>query len=72
MIEVNNFNDGIIIVMLVDVEKMIFEGKVDESEVGKIIENLFLEIIVGVIENVIFDVVLDYIVFKGVSENGVI
>ena len=51
---------------------MIFEGKVDESEVGKITENLPLEITVGAIENKKFDAVLDYIAPKGVAENGAI
>jgi len=72
VIESNNFNDGTTIAVLADVNKMIFEGKVDESEVGKIRENLPLEITVGAIENKTFDAVLDYIAPKGVSENGAI
>jgi HlyD family secretion protein len=72
VIEANNFNDGTTIATLADVEQMIFEGKVDESEVGKITENLPLEITVGAIENATFDAVLDYIAPKGVSENGAI
>ena len=72
VIESNNFNDGTTIATLADVDKMIFEGKVDESEVGKITENLPLEITVGAIENKKFDAVLDYIAPKGVSENGAI
>jgi HlyD family secretion protein len=72
VIEANNFNDGTTIAALADVGKMIFEGKVDESEVGKIKENLPLEITVGAIENATFDAVLDYIAPKGVSENGAI
>tara|TARA_R110002072_G_scaffold6924_2_gene38886 strand:- start:422 stop:889 length:468 start_codon:yes stop_codon:yes gene_type:complete len=51
---------------------MIFEGKVDESEVGKIKEDLPLEITVGAIENKKFDAILDYIAPKGVDENGAI
>lgn len=72
VIESNNFNDGTTIATLADVNKMIFEGKVDESEVGKIKEDLPLEITVGAIENKTFDAVLDYIAPKGVSENGAI
>ena len=72
VIEANNFNDGTTIATLADVEKMIFEGKVDESEVGKISENLPLKITVGAIENATFDAVLDYIAPKGVNENGAI
>jgi len=72
VIESNNFNDGTTIATIADVDKMIFEGKVDESEVGKITENLPLEITVGAIENKTFDAVLDYIAPRGVSENGAI
>ena len=72
VIESNNFNEGTTIAAIADVEKMIFEGKVDESEVGKIKENLPLEITVGAIENLKFDAVLDYIAPKGKEENGAI
>ena len=72
VIESNNFNEGTTIAAVADVEKMIFEGKVDESEVGKIKENLPLEITVGAIENRVFDAVLDYIAPKGNAENGAI
>lgn len=72
VIESNNFNEGTTIAAIADVDKMIFEGKVDESEVGKITENLPLEITVGAIENKVFDAVLDYIAPKGKEENGAI
>ncbi|TXN37053.1 efflux RND transporter periplasmic adaptor subunit [Flagellimonas hymeniacidonis] len=72
VIESNNFNEGTTIAAIADVEKMIFEGKVDESEVGKIKEDLPLEITVGAIEDKVFDAVLDYIAPKGKEENGAI
>ncbi|WP_109301466.1 efflux RND transporter periplasmic adaptor subunit [Aquimarina sp. AU474] len=72
VIEANNFNDGTTIATVADVGEMIFEGKVDESEVGKIKENLPLEITVGAIENKKFDAILDYIAPKGKEENGAI
>lgn len=72
VIEANNFNDGTTIATLADVDNMIFEGTVDESEVGKIEENLPLEITVGAIEDIKFDAVLDYIAPKGKEENGAI
>ena len=68
----NNFNEGTTIAALADVNRMIFEGKVDESEVGKIKEGYPLEITVGAIEGVTFDAVLDYIAPKGKLENGAI
>ncbi|WP_031426357.1 efflux RND transporter periplasmic adaptor subunit [Flavimarina sp. Hel_I_48] len=72
VIEANNFNDGTTIASLANVNNMIFEGKVDESEVGKIKEDLPLEITVGAIENKKFDAVLNYIAPKGIAENGAI
>lgn len=72
VIESNNFNEGTTIAAIADVDKMIFEGKVDESEVGKIREDLPLEITVGALEEKVFDAVLDYIAPKGKAENGAI
>lgn len=70
VIEANNFNEGTTIASLADVSNMIFEGKLDEAEVGKIRLGLPLEITVGAIENKKFNAVLDYIAPKGVNENG--
>lgn len=72
VIESNNFNEGTTIASIADVTKMIFEGKVDESEVGKLKVNLPLEITVGAIDNKTFDAILDYIAPKGNAENGAI
>jgi HlyD family secretion protein len=72
VIESNNFNEGTSIAVLADVNKLIFEGKVDESEIDKIKEGLPLEITVGAIENKVFDAVLDYIAPKGKLENGAV
>ena len=72
VIQSNNFNEGTTIAALADVNRMIFEGKVDESEVGKIKEGYPLEITVGAIEDATFDAVLDYIAPKGKLENGAI
>ncbi len=72
VIEANNFNEGTTIATIANVNEMIFEGKVDESEVGKIQEGLPLEITVGAIEDIVFDAVLDYIAPQGVEENGAV
>lgn len=72
VIESNNFNEGTTIASVADVGKMIFVGKVDESEVGKIKVNLPIEITVGAIENKKFDAILTDIAPKGKTENGAI
>lgn len=72
VIESNNFNEGTTIASVADVGRMIFVGKIDESEVGKIKINLPIEITVGAIENKKFDAVLTDIAPKGIVENGAI
>jgi HlyD family secretion protein len=72
VIESNNFNEGTTIASVADVGRMIFVGKIDESEVGKIKEKLPIEITIGAIENKKFDAILQYIAPKGVKENGAI
>jgi HlyD family secretion protein len=52
--------------------EMVFEGKIDETEVGKISEGMPLILQIGAIEEARFDAVLEHISPKGVEENGAI
>jgi HlyD family secretion protein len=72
VIESNTFNEGTTIATVADMGEMIFEGKVDESEVGKIKQGMDLILTIGAIENEKFDAILEYIAPKGVKENGAI
>jgi HlyD family secretion protein len=72
VIESNTFNDGTTVAIVADMGEMIFEGKVDESEVGKIKEGMDLILTVGAINDVSFHAVLENISPKGVVENGAI
>lgn len=72
VIESNTFNEGTSIAQVADMGKMIFEGKVDESEVGKIKEGMDLLIKIGAIDNQQFNAKLKYISPKGVNETGAI
>lgn len=72
VIETNNFNEGTTIAVLADINNMIFEGKVDESEVGKIKENMDIEITIGALPDLKYNATLDFIAPKGISENGAI
>jgi len=72
VIEANTFNAGTTIATVADMAQMIFKGKVDESEVGKIREGMPLLLTVGAIEAQTFDATLEYISPKGVEENGAI
>lgn len=72
VIESNNFNDGTTVATIADMNDLVFEGKIDESEVGKIKEGMEISLSVGAIENKTFDATLEYIAPKGVEENGAI
>jgi len=70
--ETNNFNPGTTIALVADMNDMIFQGKVDESEVGKIATGMDLEIVVGAIEKEKVVGHLEYIAPKGVAVEGAI
>jgi len=72
VIETNNFNAGTTIASVADVGDMIFQGKLDETEVGKIVPGMELLLTVGAIENDTFSAILKYIAPKGVLENGAV
>jgi len=72
VIEANNFNAGTTIASIADIGDMIFQGKVDETEVGKIKPGMNLLLTVGAIENDTFHATLKYISPKGVVENGAV
>lgn len=72
VIEANTFNDGTTIATVADMTEMIFEGKVDESEVGKLREGMELLLTVGAVEKEQFRATLEYIAPKGVEEDGAI
>lgn len=72
VIESNTFNEGTTIASVADMGEMIFEGKVDESEVGKLNTSMNLVLTVGAIEKESFKAKLEYISPKGITENGAI
>ncbi|WP_420602781.1 efflux RND transporter periplasmic adaptor subunit [Flagellimonas sp.] len=72
VIQSNNFNDGTTIASIADLGKMIFEGKVDEGEVGKLELGMPLKISLGAIEDKEFDANLKFIAPKGIEESGAV
>ena len=72
VIQSNNFNAGTTIASIADMSKMILEGKVDESEVSKLIEGTVIEISIGAIEGVKFPAKLNFIAPKGTEEGGAV
>lgn len=72
VIQSNNFNDGTTIATIADMNKMIFEGEVDEAEVGKLHVGMPLEISMGALEEQKFEAKLKFIAPKGVEEEGAV
>lgn len=72
VIESNNFNAGTTIASVADMGEMIFEGNIDESEVGKISEGMPLILTIGALEDVTFEAVLEHISPKGAEINGAV
>lgn len=72
VIESNTFNAGTSIATIADLGKMIFEGKVDEAEVGKLKPNSELKVSLGAIEDKEFDAKLTFVAPKGVEESGAV
>ena len=72
VIESNNFNAGTTIAFIADMSKMIFEGKVDEAEVGKIKKDIDLDITLGAINDKKFPAKLNFIAPKGTETNGAV
>ena len=72
VIERNNFNEGTSIAAVADMQSLIFEGKVDESDVGKLKEGMPIELTIGAIEDKKFDAALEFISPQGVEEEGTV
>jgi len=72
VIQSNNFNDGTTIATIADLGKMIFEGKVDEGEVGKLKIGSPLKINLGAVEGMELDAKLRFIAPKGIEETGAV
>jgi HlyD family secretion protein len=72
IVESSTFQSGTTVATLADMNDMIFEGLVDESEVGKLREGMELLLNVGALQGEPFKATLEYIAPKGVSDQGAI
>ncbi|WP_300699755.1 efflux RND transporter periplasmic adaptor subunit [Bacteroides sp.] len=66
----NTFNDGTTIATVANMNDLIFRGKIDETEVGRVHEGMPVKLTIGALQNLSFNAVLEYISPKGVEENG--
>ncbi|MBU86621.1 MAG: efflux transporter periplasmic adaptor subunit [Flavobacteriaceae bacterium] len=72
VIQANSFNSGTPIATIADLNKMIFEGQVDEGEVGKLFIDMPLVVTLGAIEDKEYDAKLRLIAPKGTEIAGAI
>ena len=72
VIQSNNFNAGTTIATIADMSLMIFEGKLDEAEVGKVQEGKEIKVILGAIRDKEFPAKLTFVAPKGIEENGAV
>ena len=72
VIETNTFNEGTTIAFVANMQDMIFRGKVDESDVGKITKGMDLNLNIGALDEESIMAILEYISPKGVLEDGAI
>lgn len=70
VIAANNFNPGTTVATIADMKDMIFEGRVDESEVAKVKEGMKLTIKIGALDKDQFEGKLEYIAPKGKEIDG--
>jgi HlyD family secretion protein len=72
ILESSTFQSGTSLATLADMNDMIFEGLVDESEVGKLKQGMELVLNVGALQGKPFKATLEYIAPKGVTDQGTI
>jgi HlyD family secretion protein len=72
VIETNNFNEGTNIASVADMQDMIFQGYVDETEVGKLEQDMKVSISIGALTARKFEGRLEYIAPKGTNRDGTI
>lgn len=72
VIAANNFNAGTSVAIIADLNKMIFEGKVDEAEVGALQIGQDIKVSMAAIPNKEFEAKLKFVAPKGTEEGGAV
>ncbi|MBO6077516.1 MAG: efflux RND transporter periplasmic adaptor subunit [Bacteroidaceae bacterium] len=70
VIQANTLNDGTTVATVANMSDLIFEGQIDETEVGSLSEGMPLTITIGALRDYTFDANLEYISPKAVESNG--
>ena len=70
VINSNSFNDGTTIATVADMDDLIFDGNIDETEVGRLSTGMPVRITVGALQEVSLDATLEYIAPKATEVSG--
>lgn len=66
----NTFNDGTTIASVADMNDLVFRGKIDETEVGRMFVGMPIKLTLGALQDFSFEATLEYISPKAAEENG--
>ncbi len=72
VIEANSFNPGTTVAIIADIQKMIFEGQVDEAEAGKLSVGMPIKITIGALPDEELSGTLTFISPQGTEVNGAV
>lgn len=70
VIQANTMNDGTTIATVADMSDLIFEGKIDETEVDLLTEGMEVQITIGAISNGYLDATIEKIAPLATDDNG--
>lgn len=70
VIQANTMNDGTTVATVADMSDLIFEGSIDETEVGSLVEGMPMIITIGALPSYRSNAILEYVSPKAVENNG--
>lgn len=72
VIHANSMNEGTTVATVADMSDIIFRGRIDETEVGRLHEGMPINLSIGAVQDVTLPAYLEYIAPKGTESNGAI
>lgn len=70
VIQANTMNDGTTVATVANMADLIFDGNIDETEVGSLVEGMPMKISIGALPSFSSEATLEYISPKSVENNG--
>lgn len=72
VVNTSSYSEGTTVAVVADMNKIIFRGNIDETEVGRLTQGMNINLSIGAIQGVKLPAILEYISPKGVNSNGAI